>query len=284
MGTYSGKHQVVLVGYIRAALMFFIVLMLGVIIAVLAHGYSLVDGLYWTIGCMTTAGDTLDADSTFMTVLYIIYLPTAAVAMLNVATTVIQTSIRDDIRHDNYHLKVHSLLQDEACAKLDPDATMREADFIIAVLRSRELIDVETIDAIRAQFRGIVRRDTKRQGADRLIDAEVVFKHLKQQRRVLPAEAHAGIKPAPTSSDERRGAVRYVNMHTSDGGYNEWYAKYWAPSVVSHMGTEAEREGAHPPDVLRQPPPHESAPEDEPPPLLQSRAYQILVDDENFRA
>ena len=27
-----------------------------------------------------------------------------------------------------------------------------------------------------------------------------------------------------------------------------------------------------------------SAPVDEPPPLLQSRAYQILVDDENFRA
>ena len=80
--------------YIKAAMMFVLVLCIGLAIGCGAHGYSIIDGLYWTIGCMTTAGGELEADSEMLQVLYILYMPTAAVAMLSIARTVVQATQR----------------------------------------------------------------------------------------------------------------------------------------------------------------------------------------------
>ena len=143
MGTYSGKHQVVLVGYIRAALMFFIVLMLGVIIAVLAHGYSLVDGLYWTIGCMTTAGDTLDAVHVHDCPLHHLLRPQRRWPCRAWQFDKIQVALFRRRRVARQLSPQGPLAAAGRSSEGDPDATMRaEADFsIIAVLRSRDLID-----------------------------------------------------------------------------------------------------------------------------------------------
>ena len=263
-------------------MMFVLVLCIGLAIGCGAHGYSIIDGLYWTIGCMTTAGGELEADSEMLQVLYILYMPTAAVAMLSIARTVVQATQRRAIRRDNYQLKVYSFLQEEARAKNDAAATMREADFIIAVLRANELIDLETVDAIKAQFGLITRRVRDSHG---VISPEVVYKHLVQQGRVLPREAHqeeaisleeaisqGTIRP---DADDRFATV-YVNMRVKDEGFAEWHEHYWLPSVVNSPDGDLPPPHAHN-DVV--------AGEDSTPPANEGRSgwagngpYQRLLD------
>ena len=161
-------------------------------------------------------------------------------------------------------------------------ATMREADFIIAVLRANELIDLETVDAIKAQFGLITRRVRDSHG---VISPEVVYKHLVQQGRVLPREAHqeeaisleeaisqGTIRP---DADDRFATV-YVNMRVKDEGFAEWHEHYWLPSVVNSPDGDLPPPHAHN-DVV--------AGEDSTPPANEGRSgwagngpYQRLLD------
>ena len=238
--------------YIRAAMLFLLVLAFGLSISCGVHGYSWVDGLYWTIGCMTTAGGDLEATSKLLQVLYILYMPLAAVAMLTVARIVLQASLRLDIRRDNYALKIYSLLLDEAKEKMEPDVTMREADFVLAVLKARSLIDTETLEAIRTQFGEITRRHRPRgaPASAAVVDAIVVFDHLVQQKRVRSVEAYQeanGGQTPPTDEahgDERHALV-YVHTRTPDRGFKEWYEAHWECSVLGTKRMDDAHDGAY---------------------------------------
>ena len=109
---------------------------------------------------------------------------------------------------------------------------MREADFVIAVLKSHSLVDNETIGAIREQFGKLVAIDTKQEGKkDKCINSEVLFKHLlRQQRIVFPGKAQGD---ASKSRVSRRGSTVYVNANASsnDNGYQVWWDSHWIPEV-----------------------------------------------------
>lgn len=202
-------------GYFMAVVLFALVLLLGLAIGVLAHRYTVVDALFWTIGCMTTAGSQMEADSSLLKVLYIIYMPLAAVSMLSIARTLLQTSLRRAIRRDNYRLRLHELVLDEAKARADPELTMSEADFVLRVLKARSLIDDKTLDAIRTQYAAIVRHQ-RAPGShiDGLIDARVVFHHLIQQDSIRAPD---------------------VDLYGRDEGFQSWFDNHWRPSVLEEQ-------------------------------------------------
>ena len=243
--------------FIRAAMLFLLVVVLGMAIACGVHSFNWVDGLYWTIGVLTTAGGELEASSELLQVLYILYMPLAAVTMLTIAQIIVQSTLRFRIRHDNHALHIHALLQDEARARADPGAVMREADFMLAVLKARSLIDNETLEAIRAQFGVITRRHRPRgsSAANAIVDAAVVFDHLVQQGRVLSLEcyrdAHQGAEPPLAAASDDRTAPVYVHTRCPDRGFEEWFDKHWVRGVVGQAedtsgrsdpsGTEYER-------------------------------------------
>jgi uncharacterized membrane protein YgcG len=238
--------------YIRAAMLFLLVLAFGLSISCGVHGYSWVDGLYWTIGCMTTAGGDLEATSKLLQVLYILYMPLAAVAMLTVARIVLQASLRLDIRRDNYALKIYSLLLDEAKEKKEPDVTMREADFVLAVLKARSLIDTETLEAIRTQFGEITRRHRPRgaPASAAVVDAIVVFDHLVRQERVRSVERYQEVNggqtpPADEAHGDERTALVYVHTNAPDRGFQEWYEAHWECSVLGTKRMDDAHGGAY---------------------------------------
>ena len=90
--------------------------LIGLAIAMGVHGYTLVDALFWAVGCITTAGGDLHADNETLKVLYIVYMPIGAVAMLTAARTILQTSQRRAIRQDNYEVKIQGLLLHQVTA------------------------------------------------------------------------------------------------------------------------------------------------------------------------
>lgn len=263
----SPAHRTILSalqGYFMALLLVIIVGALGIALAMGVHNYPWIDALYWTVGCMTTAGGDLHADSHLLQALYIIYMPLAAVAALTAARAMIQTSFLREIRLDKYELKVESLLQQEASSRRDANLAMREADFVIAVLRQRKLVDIETIDAIRWHFASVVSKsgDGRKQQSrasggdyDPIIDAQVVYKHLVRQERVQNISKRPADEPAsplrrkmpPTLSraasratgltagittKTEKNVVVYVDMTTADEGFSEWFEHYWTAEVV----------------------------------------------------
>ena len=201
---------------------------------------------------MTTAGGDLHADSHLLQALYIIYMPSRRSPPPR-RRAMIQTSFLREIRLDKYELKVESLLQQEASSRRDANLAMREADFVIAVLRQRKLVDIETIDAIRWHFASVVSKsgDGRKQQSrasggdyDPIIDAQVVYKHLVRQERVQNISKRPADEPAsplrrkmpPTLSraasratgltagittKTEKNVVVYVDMTTADEGFSE---------------------------------------------------------------
>jgi len=244
-------------GYLLALLLILLVCAMGVGIAVGVHHYSVIDALYWTIGCITTAGGDLHADNDVLKVLYIVYMPISAVAMLTAARKVYETSLRRNIRLDNFGMHVHSLLLGEARRRGEREASLREAEFIVAVLESRKMIDAETVDAIRTQFLTLVRRDGDKEP---IIDAKTVFTHLVRQGRVASAADAGGDDtvmgrrtPLPSSTEDKMSTV-LVDTTSKDGGFAEWFEGWWTPAVEGADGNQVSQEDAndtthvHPPD------------------------------------
>ena len=201
--------------------------LIGIMIATLVHGYDLVTAAYWTIGCMTTAGGDLQADSSLLQVLYIFYMPLGAVTMLTAARQIVTSTARRKVRLDQYELKLHDLLQQEARERDDASCRMREADFVIAVLKANDMIDLQTVNAIKVQFS--MMRDLKREGDDEIyVDSEVVFRHLIRQQRVMDRSLKAG-----AAATHDRDAVSYVDTSKKDGGYAEWFGTHWEAGLAN---------------------------------------------------
>ena len=232
--------------YALALMLVLVVVALGMAIAMGVHEYSTIDALYWTIGCMTTAGGDLHADTNTLKMVYIIYMPIGAVTMLTAGRTVLISSQRRGITMDNFSLQLYDLLGREARRKADKHAKLREADFIVSVLLARKMVDSQTIEAIRKQF--AVQFDTLVPTAEPAIDAQLVFDKLVRQKRVLDA----GMRPKGEESrpmtaafddedaDAEKTATAYVDTSTEDKGFEEWFETYWTPSVEGATGSGAD--------------------------------------------
>ena len=133
---------------------------------------------------------------------------------------------------------------DEAKECADPEVTLSEPEFVLAVLKARSLIDAETLDAIRMQYAKIV---GSHPGAT--IDSRLVFYHLVQQGRL--------------------GARDGLDLFAPDMGYSEWYERSWrrvvleeermevpagAPASAEAGGSLAGDQAGAPPSPLDMPP------------------------------
>jgi hypothetical protein len=244
----QGALQGTMKSYALALMLVLVVVALGMVIAMGVHKYSTIDALYWTIGCMTTAGGDLHADTNTLKMVYIIYMPLGAVTMLTAGRTVLISSQRRGITMDNFSLQLYDLLGREARRRTNKHAKLREADFIVSVLQARKMVDLQTIEVIRKQFAALVPRDDDATN-EPAIDVQLVFDNLVRQRRVLSdALRPKGEESRPTTTafddedaDAEKTATAYVDMTCEDNGFAEWFETYWTPSVEGATGSGAEK-------------------------------------------
>ena len=243
----QGALQATMKSYALALMLVLVVVALGMVIAMGVHKYSTIDALYWTIGCMTTAGGDLHADTNTLKMVYIIYMPLGAVTMLTAGRTVLISSQRRGITMDNFSLQLYDLLGREARRKTDKHAKLREADFIVSVLQARKMVDLQTIEVIRKQFAALVPRNDDAT-TEPAIDVQLVFDNLRRQKRVQDKKTRPkGEESRPTTTafddedaDAEKTATAYVDMREADNGFKEWFETYWTPSVESATRSGAE--------------------------------------------
>ena len=136
---------------------------------------------------------------------------------------------RRKIRETSHAHRAHELLLAEAAGRAgDPNETLTEAEFLVAVLLDHGLVDEQALSAIRRQFRHLtqgsdppsIRAAGRRHPPP--LTAEKLFRALRAT--TTPSEAAAAAASAAAS---KPGA---------DGGYAEWFEAHWRPSVAAQYG------------------------------------------------
>jgi hypothetical protein len=262
--------------YLRALSAPLFVFVVGILIAIFILEHSFIDAFFFVTTTMTTIGygglnfiNDADGNDLPKWVRYvgIFYLPLAVTALADAASELARLSVRRRIRETDYAGKVDQLLLEEA--KGNPLETLTEAEFLVSVLKSHDLVDDATLRAIRIQFASITRHTRPKAGEDPVLDAKAVFAELKQQGRIgdidRPNKKRGGAKSVTTDAaaaadEETKGAefdvlqapvnmVKFVvvppsekskvgqrecqvDLKALDGGYKEWYERHWLPRVL----------------------------------------------------
>ena len=123
----------------------------------------------------------------------IIYLPLGVTALADALADIAAIRTRRKIREGDYAAVADELLVREAVRHgRNPDETLTEAEFLAAALMANGLIDRETIDAVRRQYRHVVRKALPA-GADvtRVVDIPaltpgLVYAELRERGKVPP--------------------------------------------------------------------------------------------------
>jgi len=263
--------------YLRALSGPILVFAIGMLISLFVLELGLVDSTYFVTTTMTTIGyggiNFLTADGKELPVwiryVGIFYLPIAVTALADAASELARLAVRRKICETDYAGKVDKLLLEEA--KGNPLETLTEAEFLISVLKSHDLVDDATLRAIRIQFAKITRHRSVKPGEDAVLDAKAVFDELVAQGRIVDIEnaskkskdaladvdegppedtqstlAKAGeaalaVIKAPITlvqvitdvpgEDSQVGTQCEVDFRAYDGGYKEWYKEHWLPRV-----------------------------------------------------
>ena len=162
--------------------------------------------------------------------------------------------MRRAIRETDLKKVADRILLEEA--KGDPYETLTEAEFLISVLEQQELVDKQTIHAIRSQFFHLTNKRAWKATDQRYLDSKLVFLEMVEQRRVRdrPNTLVADSMPFGAAIDRmvRLGRtrpgdenVRYdadglevqlVERDCPDGGYHEWLHEHWMRMVREANG------------------------------------------------
>ena len=157
-------------------------------------------------------------EDTLGRLLAIFYLPIAVLVLADAATQASRVALRRAIRETDYARITPALLLQDAAEHADPDESLTEAEFLVAVLTRRDLVDAQTLMAVRRQFQEVVRLGVPDDGtltfnSGRLVEpltTQSCFRLLLERGRV-PAD---------------------VDTSAPDSGYRQWYEEHWTPRVA----------------------------------------------------
>ena len=227
--------------YLRALSGPFLVFLIGLGLGLGVLGLNIIDAIYFTVITMTTigygdmsfiAGDDGDEWVQWVGVLY---LPLAVTALADAVSEFSRIAVRKNIRSTNYEATVDQLLLDEA--KGNPHEKLTEAEFLISVLKSHDIIDDATLRTIRIQFARLTSHCTFEKDEVPVLDARAVFESLKSQGRIVDKSALGALdEDAVQRLLEKAGdrPLTYINLSHADGGFQEWHKKHWLPRVLGY--------------------------------------------------
>ena len=138
----------------------------------------------------------------------VVYLPLGVTALADALADIAAISTRRKIREADYAAVADELLAREAVRHgRNPDETLTEAEFLAAALMSNDLVDRETLNAIRRQYRHVVRRALPAgEGVDAVempvLTPALVYDELRERGKVAP-----------------------------DMSFDEWREREWLPRV-----------------------------------------------------
>eukprot|EP00964_Phaeocystis_antarctica_P000299 scaffold159_cov60-Phaeocystis_antarctica.AAC.1 len=201
---------------------------IGIVIGVSVEGFDVVNSVYWSAITMSTIGFG-DASPQGVTgkLLAVVYLPVAVLVLADAVAAASRVAVQRQILETPYKTRTEALLRQEAARTGDADETLTEAEFLISVLTEYSLVDAETINSIRQQFKYVVRyaevgalngtpaRGSAVYSSGRaiMLTNELVFREAVQKGEV----------------------PREVDLEAADGGYKPWYKRWydecWVPRV-----------------------------------------------------
>lgn len=197
----------------------------GVVLSHSLGGFeSLSDSVYWAVATMTTVGfgDLTPAASgvpqPWGELLAILYIPIAVIVLADAVAEVARITLRRQLRESDLAGRLGEYLCTEAAELRDPSKPLSEAEFLIAVLIERDVVDSQTLMAVRRQYRELSRLgaadDTE---VHHELSADAWFRILRQRGELPPDVTTLAATP--------------------DGGFGLWYERYWVPSVEARIDT-----------------------------------------------
>ena len=197
-----------------------------------------IDELYWCIISMTTIGYGDMAPTTPLTkVLVMLYLPISVAALAQALSDIGAISLRRAIRETDYGESLAGeFLKAECNTNETADESLTEAEFLVAVLIRREIVDSLTIAAVRRQFRELVRDgDPNIPVENRVFDSRSLF-----NERVKRGQVRQRRSGQEMGAREDLGKTALVDLRALDGGYSEWKIYHWEPLIQAGLPPDAE--------------------------------------------
>ena len=156
--------------------------------------------------------------------LAVLYLPVAVLVLADAVAAASRVAVQRQILETPYETRTEVLLLHEAARTGNADETLTEAEFLISVLTEYSLVDAETINSIRQQFKYVVRYAEV--GALNGTPPERGSAVYSSGRAILLTNELV-FRKAVQSGEVPRG----VDLEVADGGYTQWYNECWVPRV-----------------------------------------------------
>ena len=198
---------------------------IGIVIGVSVEGFDVINSVYWSAITMSTIGfGDASPQSVSGKLLAVLYLPVAVIVLADAVAAASRVAVQRQILETPYEMRSEELLRHEAQRTGNADETLTEAEFLISVLTEYSLVDAETINSIRQQFKYCTRYAEV--GALDGTPPELGSALYSSSRAVLLTNELVFREAV------QRGEVpREVDLNATDGGYRQWYIDYWEPRV-----------------------------------------------------
>eukprot|EP00930_Biecheleria_cincta_P001147 TRINITY_DN10230_c0_g1_i1.p1 TRINITY_DN10230_c0_g1~~TRINITY_DN10230_c0_g1_i1.p1 ORF type:complete len:354 (-),score=31.31 TRINITY_DN10230_c0_g1_i1:97-1158(-) len=210
-----------------------LVFALVALVAFAVEGFGLLDSAYFSLITMSTIGyGDLSPASKLGKAMAIVYLPLAVVALADAISRVAAVTTRRTLRRRDYAAVADEMLL-RNCVRngRNPDFSLREAEFLVAVLLANDILDSDTLNAIRRQFRNMVRNAEQSDFQNASVPPltpKMAYAELVERRRVpadmdfdqwykeewIPRVQAAPVLPLGSAIEVPNFPLQIINMHS----------------------------------------------------------------------